>query len=353
MTRRVLLQLLTLLLLVGVLGACEKAEQDKQDQGKKKQQLVTTTQVTKGIQQQQIERSGNLRVRRIIHVHNLEEGQIKEIPWYEGDEVSQGEMLVRLDDELLLTAQRKAAAQLDEAEKNLQRLERLIKTNAISEETLIAARTGVAVSKADIDELSVRLQRTKIHADFDGLITERLVEPGDFAEKNRHLLTIIDPQSLVIEVSLSQLLLPSLQKGDAVEVQIDALGQQWHPAKIIRIHPTIDPLTGQGTVEVGFDTLPAGIKTGQRATLRLAITSDEILLIPYSAQQQNRERNWVYLIKEGKAVEKDIVPGEYWPDGIAVIDGVEDGDEIITRGFLGLKNGAEVTIVKAQDDSQQ
>jgi RND family efflux transporter MFP subunit len=353
MTRRVLLQLLTLLLLAGVLGACEKAEQGKQDQGKKKQQLVTTTLVTKGIQQQQIERSGNLRVRRIIHVHNLEEGQIKEIPWYEGDEVSQGEMLVRLDDELLLTAQRKAAAQLDEAEKNLQRLERLIKTNAISEETLIAARTGVAVSKADIDELSVRLQRTKIHADFDGLITERLVEPGDFAEKNRHLLTIIDPQSLVIEVSLSQLLLPSLQKGDAVDVQIDALGQQWHPAKILRIHPTIDPLTGQGTVEVGFDTLPAGIKAGQRATLRLAITSDEILLIPYSALQQNRERNWVYLIKEGKAVEKDIVPGEYWPDGIAVIDGVEDGDEIITRGFMGLKNGAEVTIVKAQDDSQQ
>ncbi|OOY47651.1 efflux RND transporter periplasmic adaptor subunit [Solemya velum gill symbiont] len=353
MTLRVLLQLLILLLLTGVLGACEKAEQGKQQQRNKKQQLVTTTQVVRGAQQQQIERSGNLRVRRIIHVHNLEEGQVKEIPWYEGDAVSQGEMLVRLDDELLLTAQRKAAAQLDEAEKNLLRLERLIKTNAISEDALIAARTEVAVTKADIDELAVRLQRTRIHADFDGLITERLVEPGDFAEKNRHLLTVIDPLSLVIEVTLSQLLLPSVNKGDAVEVQIDALGQQWHPAKIIRIHPTIDPLTGQGTVEVGFDELPSGIKSGQRATLRLAITSDEILLIPYSALQQNRERNWVYLIKDGKSVEQDIVPGEYWPDGIAIIDGIEDGDEVITRGFLGLKNGAKVTIVEAQDDSQQ
>ncbi|OOY45341.1 efflux RND transporter periplasmic adaptor subunit, partial [Solemya velum gill symbiont] len=245
------------------------------------------------------------------------------------------------------------AAQLDEAEKNLLRLERLIKTNAISEDALIAARTEVAVTKADIDELAVRLQRTRIHADFDGLITERLVEPGDFAEKNRHLLTVIDPLSLVIEVTLSQLLLPSVNKGDAVEVQIDALGQQWHPAKIIRIHPTIDPFTGQGTVEVGFDELPSGIKSGQRATLRLAITSDEILLIPYSALQQNRERNWVYLIKDGKSVEQDIVPGEYWPDGIAIIDGIEDGDEVITRGFLGLKNGAKVTIVEAQDDSQQ
>ncbi|OOY42238.1 hypothetical protein BOV92_13970, partial [Solemya velum gill symbiont] len=102
MTLRVLLQLLILLLLTGVLGACEKAEQGKQQQRNKKQQLVTTTQVVRGAQQQQIERSGNLRVRRIIHVHNLEEGQVKEIPWYEGDAVSQGEMLVRLDDELLL-----------------------------------------------------------------------------------------------------------------------------------------------------------------------------------------------------------------------------------------------------------
>ena len=337
-------------LFLSLLTACD--QQQKAGDGKKrdKQQLVTTSTVTSETRQQTIERSGTLRVRRITHVHNLEEGQIREIPWYEGDSVQQGELLVRLDDELLITAQRRASAQLDEADKNLQRLERLIKTKAVSEDALIEARTELAVAKAEADELAVRLKRSRILADFDGIVTERLVEPGDFAAKNTHLLTIIDPESLVIEVSLSELLLPSVNKGDSIDVQIDALGDTRHPAKVLRIHPTIDPLTGQGTVEVGFDQLPKGIKSGQRANLQLSITSAKILLIPYSALQQNRDRNWIYLLEDGKAVEREVKTGEYWPGGIEVLEGVADGDQVITRGFLGLKNGSKVTVVDKAND---
>ncbi len=340
---RLLLLALSLAVL-SILQGCDA--QDTAQQGRPQvEQLVSVISITPSSQEQVIERSGTLRVRRIMHIHNLEEGQIKELPWYEGDLVEQNDLLVQLDADLLETALRRAQAQLDEAEQNLARLDRLIASQSVSEDALITARTRVAISQADVDELQLRIKRTSILADFDGMITARLAEPGNFAPKNTHLLTLIDPASLVIEINLSQLLLPALRLGDSVEIQVDALGQDWHPASIIRIHPSVDASSGQGTVEIGFTTLPDGIKPGQRANARLRIRSEAILLVPYSAVHQSRERNWVYLLEDGKAVERDVKPGTYWPDGVELLSGVASGDIVISRGFLGLRDGSPVTVV--------
>ena len=347
---------LTILLTV-ILGSCDSTDGDAtKSKGKRptREHLVMAIPVERNEQVRSYERYGVVRARRIVHIHALEEGQIRELPWYEGDHVKEGELLVQLDDELVRADLMRVEAELDKAQQNLARLEKLEESKAISEEALITARTDVAVSASEKQQLETRVNYSRVLAPFSGVITERELEVGDFAAKNDHLLTIIDPGSLVVEISVSELLLPRIRLGDRAEIRIDALGDRRLQGEISRIHPTIDQATGQGTVEVMFrdagDDTDLGAAPGQTARVLMTTTFPNQISIPYSSLQQDRDMLFVYLVDVDSKVEKRrIKAGIYGNDSVEVIEGLEDGDAVIYRGLLGLKEGLKVKVVSPEE----
>jgi len=94
---------------------------------------------------------------------------------------------------------------------------------------------------------------TKITAPFAGIVTARLAEPGDVINANTHILSIIVPSSLV-DVNIPERLLSQLKRLEPASIQIDALGTQTYKGYISRIHPTIDPRTRFGRIEIALRT---------------------------------------------------------------------------------------------------
>jgi RND family efflux transporter MFP subunit len=289
----------------------------------------------------QVERSGTLRARRAVQISTQEEGRLAALPGYEGDRVRAGELLFALDDTVIRAELSKAEAQRRQAELDLARLERLQGGRLVSEEELARARTALDVARAEEGLLRARLGYTRVAAPFAGVVTRRLAEPGDTLPRYSHLLTLADPSSLITEVTVSELLLPSLANGDAVDVRIDALGDRRFVGRILRIHPTVDPATRQGIVEIALDA-PEGAIPGQFCRVTLTGRPLPRLGIPFAALRRDATGEFVFRVAEGVARRVAVVSGTHLGQRVMVLDGLAEGDAVVRKGFLGLADGMAV-----------
>lgn len=332
-----------------LLAACEAAQEPQSGVGRQAgPQLVGVAVVETRQIAGRVTRPGTLKARRIVRLHNQEEGRIREMPYYEGDRVQSGETVVRLDDSLLQAELRKARAQLHQAEQDLTRLKRLVGRQLISEEDLMRAETAVDVARAEQSLLKARLEYMRIRAPFDGVVTERLAEPGDAVPRHTHLLSIADPASLVTEVQVSELILPALAPGDPVEVRIDALGDRLFGGRVLRVHPTVDPRSRQGTVEVVVEPVPAGARAGQLCRVTLTGEARPRRLIPLAALRRDAREEFVFVVDEaGTARRTAVRSGLYLDDRVEILEGLAEGARVVTRGFLGLNDGMPVQIVES------
>lgn len=296
------------------------------------------------------QRTASLKARRIARVYNQEEGRILDLPWYEGDRVEKNALLLRLDDALLRAELDKAWATARQANLNLERLDNLVKRNAVSKDERERARTALDVAMAERRMLETRLSYMRVEAPFTGLVSARLAEPGDVIGEHTHVLTLIDPSSLVIEVQVSELLLPHLKLGNLVEIRIDALGRVEYSGKILRIHPALDPSTRQGVVEVALDPVPEGARAGQFARVTLKTAVAPRLLIPFPALQRDRQGEYVYLVDADSKARRTLVrSGLRAAQRVEILEGLSPGQQVITRGLLGLADGKKVKAVASDD----
>ncbi|MEN8167965.1 MAG: efflux RND transporter periplasmic adaptor subunit [Pseudomonadota bacterium] len=342
--------LLTAILIVSVTVSCSRTDEGDEKKPKKSRTPKSHLVVTETVSIRSIglthERSGTLRARQSVRIFNQEEGRITELPFYEGDKVRTGERLVRLEDDLLKAELDKASATSRLASSDLRRLQGLAKHKAVSDEELAQARTALNVAEAELKMLKIRLGYTLIQAPFSGVISQRLVEPGDVVSRHTHLLSLIDPESLITEIQISDLLLSRIHLDDPVKVRIDGLGTQRYAGKILRIHPALDPKTRMGIVEVILDPVPEGARSGQLCRVTLDTAASERIMIPFRALQRDNQAEYVYrLDQDDKARRAEVVSGIRVADRVEIIQGLKTDERIVVKGFLGLREDKQVETV--------
>ena len=165
--------------------------------------------------------------------------------------------------------------------------------------------------------------------------------------KDRHLLTLADLASLVAEVFVSELILPLVKVGDPATVRIDALGDARFPARVLRIHPTLAETSRQAIVELTLEPIPAGARAGQFVRATLDTAAVERLLLPFAALRRDRAGEFVWLVNdERKASRRAVRSGLRVADRVEILDGLDAGERVITRGFLGLNEGKAVQVIE-------
>ncbi len=295
--------------------------------------------------------TGTLKARRLLRVFTQEEGRITALPFFEGDRVRKGEVVLRLDEALLKTQLDKAVASRQQADIDLKRLQGLTGRQLVSEDEIARARTAVEIARAEEAALQTRLGYAVERAPFDAVVSARLAEPGDVVARHTHVLTLTDPTSLVTEVPVSELVTPYLKIGDPAEVRVDALGAATLNGRILRIHPALEARQRRGLVEVGLEPVPPGAQAGQFARVTLRIDEGERLLVPFAALQRDRDRELVYRVgADGRVTRVSVRSGTRHGNAVEVLEGLSPGDTVVTRGFLGLRDGLKVQVVAPASD---
>ncbi len=336
------------LLLVGCDPSTESSSEGKKKPKPARSHLVEVAVVAVDDLRARSVYTGSLRYRQKIRVFTQEAGRITQLDVFEGDRVTLGQSILALDDTLLRAEIAKATALRRESEANLKRLRRLRAKRAIADEEHLRGSTAVEVARADERILVARLGYTQIRSPIAGIVAARLAEPGDFVDRNTHVLTLVDPKSLVTELSVSEMVLPHVSPSDAVDIRIDALGTHTFVGRVQRVYPEIDPASRQGKVEVVLDSIPQNARAGQFARVTLTTTALARRVVPFAAIRRDREGEYVFrLDEESRARRVAVRTGQRIADRVEVLDGLNPGEEVVVRGFLGLNDGKLTQPVRA------
>lgn len=338
------------LLALLALSACGSDSSAPAPERKKKEHLVEVAAALREPVQNELVVTGTIEAAKRVRLYSEISGRITYLPLHEGDAAAEHTIVIGLDDAQIGAELDKAIAARQQAQLDYERLQKLKPKNLASDEELANAATALEIAIAEEKLRQTIMNRAVIRAPFDGIVTERLVEPGDVVAEHSHILTLIDPQSLQVEIQLAEKWLPLIRAGDAVDIRVDALGKSVHEGRIARIHPTIDALTRKGIVEIAFMPVPYGARSGQLARVRLKTQAMNHLLIPAQALHHDTQGAYVFTVDdEGIAHRRSIEKGEQFNNMIAVMDGLGAGERLVTKGFVGLRDGKRVTVMSSGD----
>ena len=299
---------------------------------------------------------GSLEYNELVNIYNQEKGRIDVFPYKEGDRVNKGDLLVHMDDRLLRAEKSRLLAQIEQAKTDQNRIQGLVKKQALSIGELDQANTQLAIYNAEKNLLDIRIGYFQIKAPFSGIVTERFVNKGDAVSEQQHLLTLSNHQSLVARVQVSETALSSLTKSMPATIIIPSSGARY-AGKLSRIYPKLHPNTRQATVELTFDESPESLFSGQSVLAEIKGVRKNRILVPLSALKRDGEGEHVFLLKDdGKAHREAVISSSYIAGKVEITQGVKSGDQVITRGFLGLNNGKAVKVSgeksKTQDNKE-
>jgi RND family efflux transporter MFP subunit len=273
-----------------------------------------------------------------------------------GASIAAGEPVARIDDaELVLQRaefQGTLAAQESRRgflEREADRLRRLAADNNAAknrldevETDLQAATSDIGVARARLSQIELQLERTRVRAPFDGIVTERLRTPGEHTRAGDEIVRLVDPGSLEV---VARAPLPSLGfVTPGTEVQFHS---QWHAGSgVIR---TLVPFGDSRShmFELRLDIEASPWRIGEN--VRLAVPSAppaEVLAVPRDALVLRREGASVFRIgANGTAERIEVMTGLGAGDLVAVSGALSAGDRVVIRGAERLRAGQAVTIL--------
>lgn len=331
------------LALSAIVAGCGAESSGKTTKRPPRPHLVELLEVRPGHLAFTANRAASLRALHEVKIVNEEEGRLIEVPVREGDRVAKGTVLARYDDSILRAQLDKAAATRKQAEVDYQRNRQMKAKGFVSDDAVSRAATVFEVARAEERLLAARLANMTLSAPFDGVVSQRLVEPGNATPRHTHLLTVIDPSQLVTDATVSELVIPHLKVGDPAQVRIDALGDALHEGRIVRIHPAMDPVSRTGRVEVALNPVPAGARAGQFCRVVLSTGVAERLVVPLSALQRDPQGEYVMVHRDDGTVERrGVTSGLRLADRVEIQAGLKPGERVVTKGFIGLKPGQQV-----------
>ncbi len=304
--------------------------------------------------------SANLEAVWSTDVSPKADGRIDQLLVEEGDKVTVGMVLARLDTNELAAQVMQAEGQLLQAkatleqnELNFRRMETLSKQDAVSLQTLDSARTqrdlaqgGVNAAMGNLTLLKTRLENANIICPLNGVVVKRYVQSGTFSKAGAPIVTVADVSSLLAKAVVGEAQIQEMKLGIPVKIRVNALKDQEFTGTLTRLSPAAALPARTFTAEVNIPNPQGILKAGMfaKADIEGRLRS-KILAVPESALVLREDQKTVFVVTaENKVVQKVLKLGEAAGGWVEVLDGVKEGEKIVVAGQHKLKDGASVRI---------
>ena len=288
--------------------------------------------------------TGEVEAVQSIELRPEVEGRLVDILVHEGTEVDKGTPLFRIDDAELKAQIERATAERDLARQALDRTRNLLAQNASSAADLERAQATARSSEAEVQLLSVRLERSTVRAPFAGVVGERLVSLGDYVTTSTPLVTLqsVNPQRAAFTVPERHA--RALKKGQRVSFRVAALPGESFTGTVDFIDPVVQlparTILVKALVPNGRRTLQPGMFIEARLATEVrpnAVVVPEDAILPLSGA------NFVWVVRDGKAIRRQVGLGVRSPGFVEVTSGVDAGEQVVVAGQERLSEGMSVS----------
>ena len=302
-------------------------------------------------------------------------GRVIELTVDEGDTVTAGMVVARLDHRDLEAAVRQAEARHAEAQalaadarRVLEREQSIFGAGASYQAALDEATTALAVAEARVKTASAELESARaqlayatIHAPIDGVVIERNIEvgemvaPGGFTSQQSSgaILRIADPASLEVEADINESYIARLEREQPAIIRVDAVpGVDYH-GRLRQIVPTADRQKAVVQVKVTIEDRDERLVPDMSCSVtfvemeRPAETAQEakpIIVVPQSALLTVGTATFVFEVQDGRLTRMPVVVGESRESDVVIESGLRGGETIVSDGVSGLEDGQRVRL---------
>ncbi|NOZ41401.1 MAG: efflux RND transporter periplasmic adaptor subunit [Planctomycetes bacterium] len=307
----------------------------------------------------------------------------------QGDRVSAGSLLVRLDDdelqqqvaiaqasleseaaaiERIKTDKQRAIAVFEQAQASFTRIQSLIKKNAVSQDDLDKATEALAVATIGISHAEAaiaegqkkvvaaertleyhraRLTDTEIVAPFDGMIVKRSRELGDVVVPGSSILTLISLDELWIRAWIDETEMAKLAEGQSARVVFRSEPEKSYPGKVVRLGKEADRETREFIVDVRVLELASNWAVGQRAEVFIEVSNkQDVVQLPADKVLTRDGEKGVFVREARRSLWRPITTGLRSRDAVEITDGLQADDIVLapTGSHVKLSDGRKVSV---------
>lgn len=279
-------------------------------------------------------------------------GEVRQVLVEEGDEVSRGQVLARLDGDRLRLEMEQAKANLQKLQRDHQRNLDLKARGLISEGDFDTIQYEMEALQATFDLAKLELDYTEIRAPIDGVVSQRFIKLGNTIDTGAATFQVTTLEPLVSYLHVPEREFRKIAAGQTAVIRVDALQGLAFAADVARIAPVVDADTGTFKITVEVSDPSRRLKPGMFGRISIVYDSRAMALqIPRSALVEEAGETAVFVVDADKAVRRIISTGYVDAGNIEVTDGLGDDDRVIVVGQSNLKDGARIAVIDAAPDT--
>jgi membrane fusion protein (multidrug efflux system) len=292
-------------------------------------------------------------------------GTIREIAFESGARAEKGQILVRMDTSSEAAELKAAEAEAELARLNFERAKDLKRQGVISQSDYDASEAAFRRTGSQADTIRATIGKKTIRAPFSGQLGIRSVNLGQYVDAGAPIVSLNSLDPVYVDFNLPEQQAGRLAKALSVRVEADAAAGQEFSGKVTAFNPDVDASTRNVKVQATVPNPEGTLRPGMFARVEVVLpTSQRVLVVPATAVLHAPYGDSVFVIGDvkdekagtsAKTVQmKTVRLGETRGDFVAIIQGLEAGQTVVSSGVFKLRNGASVVVDNSlAPDAQQ
>ncbi len=292
--------------------------------------------------------TGTLVANEEVELRSEVSGKIVKIYFQEGSRVSKGDLLVKINDAEMQAQLQRELSRKELAEKAEQRQRQLFERALISQEAYDAAKNELNTVNANIQLIKAQIEKTEIHAPFEGQIGLKYVSEGSYITPNTRIASLQDTQPIKIDFSIPEKYANVVRKEMKIVFRVQGLDRVFEGV-VYAIEPKVEQSTRTVLLRAISPNPNGELFPGAFAEVELILQRiDNALTIPSEALIPDISGQRVFVAREGRAQTQRVQTGIRTATTVQITEGIKAGDSVITSGILQLRSGMPVQITQVE-----
>jgi len=306
---------------------------------------VTAWRVEPQAFQSRVNALGTLRAWESVLITSSVSETVASLHFEDGAQVKRGQLLVTLKQDEEQASLREQQEFLREQEREVARLENLVRSNQVAQTELDQRRTLAAIARNRIEQEKARIEDRNITAPFAGVLGLRQLSPGALVAPGEAITTLDDISRMRLDFTVPARFLRFLQPGQQIEATTVAYLEVF-TGTLTAIDSRVDPVNRSLTARATFDNAEGQLKPGLLMQVVVLGDTRQTLMIPEESLTSRASDHFVWRIEGDSARRIEVEIGDRRPGWVEVLAGLQAGDLVVRDGVVRMRgNSGEVRVV--------
>lgn len=315
--------------------------------------LITTIAAKDTVFNHYLELQATVQTKQNIVLNAEYGGVLQQVYVKEGQKVSKGQTLAKIDDGGLGSQLAQMETQAALAKTTFERQQNLWNQKIGSEIQYLQAKTNYEAQVKAVSQMKAQIAKTVVRAPFSGTIDDIITEKGSVVGPGTPILRIVNLSDMYLEAEVPEKNIATVKKGTEVIVDFPILGETFN-AKVTQASNYINPANRSFNIQIAVPSKNGQIKPNLTSKIQIKdYTNPKTIVVPISIISENAEgEQYLYVAdnttKDGQATAKKVIVKTGLTQGnyAEITEGIKDGDLVISEGARSVKDGQKVSIIK-------